>query len=137
MSKSGLKFKSSMEREQVAVLLEDMARSLRKGIICAQQDPDFLTLTPGEVISVEFEAAQKKDKEKVELELSWRQEVTAEATPTDFKISAQQPEIKIEPPKPEPESKPEAKPEAKAAKPEAKPETKAAKPETKADTPAK
>ena len=104
MSKSGMEFKSTMDREQVAVLLEDLARSIRKGTVCAQQEPEYLTLSPTDVIEVEFEAAQKKGKEKVGLELSWRQEVLGEESASGFKISAKTPEVK-----------PEPKPEAKAA----------------------
>ena len=121
MGKSGMEFKSTMDKEQVAVLLEDLARSIRKGTVCAQQDPEFLTLSPTDIIEVEFEAGQKKGKEKIGLELSWRLEMPVEETAgAAFKISAKAPEVK---PAPEPApAKPEAKPEDK---PEAKPEDKA------------
>lgn len=114
MGKSGMEFKSTMDKEQVAVLLEDLARSIRKGTVCAQQDPEFLTLSPTEIIEVEFEAGQKKGKEKIGLELSWRLEMPVEETVgASFKISAKEPEAKPAP-KCDPIKAP-AKPEDKAA----------------------
>ena len=119
MGKNGFEFKSAMEREQVAEMLENLAASLRKGTVCAQQEPEHLTLKPADVISVEFSAAQKKGKEKLEIELSWRQEtLAAEGETATLHISSTEPEPKPEPVKDEVKDKVEKAAEAVANKAE-------------------
>lgn len=107
MSKNSMECKSVMTKAQAAELLEDLARSLRQGTVCVQRDPEFVTLKPRDGMEVVLAAAQKKGKEKLEIELAWHQEVTPTQEPGGFKISAKEPE-----PKPEPE--PAAEPAAEA-----------------------
>lgn len=103
MGKNSMECKSVMTRAQAAELLEDLARSLRQGTVCVQRDPEFVTLKPRDGMEVVLGAAQKKGKEKLEIELTWYMEVAEAPTPSGFRITAKEPE-----PKPEPVMEPEA-----------------------------
>jgi amphi-Trp domain-containing protein len=71
MSKSKLKLESRLPLDQAAARLEELAASLRSGQACFQAADEALTLCPGQVVDMEIKVAVKKDKEKVEIELSW------------------------------------------------------------------
>jgi amphi-Trp domain-containing protein len=91
--KGEVKIKRSMEAEALADVLDDLVKSFREGTVCVEQGGEFVTLKPGGRIEVEMEAGQKKGKQKLSVELSWRQVDVQEEEAADFKISSQEPEM--------------------------------------------
>jgi len=108
MSKHGIAIKGTMDFESVLAFLEDVVNSFREKTVCVQRGDEFITLKPGETIDMELEAVEKKGKQKLSLELCWREEVITEGE-EPFKVSCEVPE-------PQPEPEPEA--EAEEVKPE-------------------
>ena len=84
----------------MALVLEELAASLRAGKICIESDGEFVSLNPAEVLDLELKAGQKKNKNKLSLVLYWREIFPSEQVETVFKISSQEPEI-LEEPEPE------------------------------------
>jgi amphi-Trp domain-containing protein len=93
MSKQGIAIKGSMDYASVVAFLEDVVRSFKEKKVCVQRGEEFVTLTPGESIDLEVEAAQKKGKQKLCIELTWREELSVESD-MPFKVSACEPEPK-------------------------------------------
>lgn len=92
VSKKEVNVKGSMPPKMVLTILEDLLDSFRKGKVVIQNGTDFVTLRPSDQISLELEAGQKKDKEKIVLELSWhRASETPEMPEKGFRISAEEP----------------------------------------------
>lgn len=96
MSKNGIAIKGTMDFESVLAFLEDVVNSFREKTVCVQRGDDFVTLKPGETIEMELEAVEKKGKQKLSLELSWREEVITEGE-EPFKVSCEVPEPAPEP----------------------------------------
>ncbi len=71
MEKKSVVINERMESDQVVAFLEDLVESLRAGTICIQHGDDLVTLKPGSHVSMELEAAVKKGKEKLSLEMAW------------------------------------------------------------------
>ncbi len=97
MSKHGIAIKGTMDFESVLAFLEDVVNSFREKTVCVQRGDEFITLKPGETIDMELEAVEKKGKQKLSLELSWREEIITESE-EPFKVSCDVPEV------PEPEA---------------------------------
>jgi len=97
MSKQSVSLKGEMELERVITHLQEIVNGLKEGTICIQQSTDLVTLKPSGNIEVELEATLKGDKEKLSMELSWRQETEKEALDQDFKITCSEPEAIEEP----------------------------------------
>ncbi len=93
MSKQGIAIKGSMDYASVVAFLEDVVRSFKEKKVCVQRGEEFVTLTPGESIDLEVEATQKKGKQKLCIELNWREELHVESD-MPFKVSACEPEPK-------------------------------------------
>lgn len=147
MSKSGVSVKGTMDFPSMVAFLEDLVGCFKEKTICIQRGDEFITLKPAENIEMEIEAKQKKGKEKLVLELSWREELPQldeEEAEAPFRVSAKEPEL---PPCDVPQGMPaaaacepavEVKAEVKAdAKPEVKAEVKDEKAEAKAKAGAK
>ena len=69
--KKEVKYKAVMNRDQLADYLEGLANGFRQGSIAIDAEKGDLTLQPTETMSVKIEAAEKKDKYKMELAVSW------------------------------------------------------------------
>ena len=80
-----------MEAEGVANLLSDMVNSFREGKVVIQKGSSFVTLKPVGQIEVELKAAEKKGKQKIEIQLSWKEENLPEQTEDEFRISGVEP----------------------------------------------
>lgn len=95
MKKNEVKLKRTANAENVAQILNDLAGSLRDGTICVENGVDFVTLNAGNdaLFDLELQAAQKKNKQKFELELSWRTALPKIDETEDFRISSKEPEI--------------------------------------------
>ncbi|MBF0551318.1 MAG: amphi-Trp domain-containing protein [Deltaproteobacteria bacterium] len=91
MDKPKIELKNSMGRSEVIAYLEGLVEGFKAGKIVLEQGAQVLEMTVPEVVQVEVEARQKKDKAKFALELTWYQ--IADTDECDFvKISAQNPE---------------------------------------------
>ncbi len=144
---NNISVKGSMDFNSTLAFLEDLVASIKEKTVCIQRGEEFITLKPTDTIEMEIEAKQKKGKEKLSIELSWRQElpkVESEEAEQPFSVSSKEPEIPAVPAEDEPapcdvpkglpspagcEAKaPTAKEEFKApeSKPEADDKTKAA-----------
>lgn len=103
MKNNEIKIKMNANAEAIAKILEDIAASIKCGKICVQRGADFVTLIPSESMDIEMEAIKKKGKQKLTLELTWRNVVSVKDTGADLAISSEEPEIE----KPESETVPE------------------------------
>lgn len=70
--KRTIEIEESMSREQAADFFRMLANGLQSGSIELKSGEETLTLSPTDMISVEIEAKQKKDKSKFSMEMSWR-----------------------------------------------------------------
>ncbi len=91
MKKNEVNVKCKMEAEAVANLLSDMVKNFREGKVVIQKGSSFVTLKPVGQIEVELEAAEKKGKQKIEIQLSWKEEILPEQTEDEFRISGDEP----------------------------------------------
>ena len=85
MGKEKVGIKGKMEKKKAVCYLEDLLKSFKEGTIFLQQGGEQVTLKPAHLVEVELEASAKKGKEKLHIELSWKNEKTLEDT-TGLKI---------------------------------------------------
>ncbi len=97
MSKNGIAIKGTMDFDSVSAFLADLVKSFKERTVCVQRGEEFVTLTPGDVVELELEAVVKKGKQKLSLELAWKDEVLAEVE-APFKVSSKEPEVPVEAP---------------------------------------
>ena len=71
MSKK-IKVEGVMSLNQAVSYLEDVITSLKEGSIRVEAGEEAMTLTPQDLVDFEMGLAQKKGKEKFELEISWK-----------------------------------------------------------------
>ncbi len=82
MEYNEVRVESDLELGQAISYLEDIVAGLKSGRLCVQHEEDELTLAPQRTVSVSIKARQKKDKESVNLKISWRTPtVQKEGTP--------------------------------------------------------
>jgi len=72
MKKKKFEMEELMTKEKVADFLRKVAEGIEAGCIELQDDEETLTLSPPDIIAVEIDAKQKKDKAKFSMEISWR-----------------------------------------------------------------
>lgn len=93
MKKNEVKVKGNLNAKDLATMIEDLVKSLKEGTVCIESGENFVTLKPGDSIDFELEAVQKKGKEKLVLEMGWRQAVPEEESAESIlKISSKEPE---------------------------------------------
>lgn len=91
--KAEMKIKKTCDAESIADMLRQLADAFREKTVCFEKGGEFVTLRPGGGIDFALEAGVKKEKQKVSLEMSWR-EMTPEAEQEEeLKISSQEPEL--------------------------------------------
>lgn len=88
MSKREIEIKTVLGREEAARYLQELAQCLAGGRIVVQRGAEYVELRPSGSLELTIEAAGKKDKEKVSLELAWRMEAAPQAGGCAFTISA-------------------------------------------------
>ena len=127
MAKKEISYKASLPHHQAIKHLENLVASLKKGSVCLQVGEDYVLLKLDEVVpmDIEVEASEKKGKNRLSLELAWREVrlkedlsepmLSISRTPGKGENQAQaqpEPEAQTEP---EPEPEPEPAPETPAA----------------------
>ncbi|MBI5592659.1 MAG: amphi-Trp domain-containing protein [Deltaproteobacteria bacterium] len=91
MKKNEVNIKCKMETDAVAILLSDMVKSFREGKMVIQKGSSFVTLKPVGQIEVELEATEKKGKQRIEIQLSWKEAVFSEQPEDEIRISGDEP----------------------------------------------
>ncbi|MFW5838086.1 MAG: amphi-Trp domain-containing protein [Desulfovibrionaceae bacterium] len=93
MKKNEVSVKGVMNADGVSTALRDLVQSMNEGKICVEHNDAFVTLLPAEQIDFELKASAKKGKQKIEIELSWREVPPQEDVSGGLKISSTEPEI--------------------------------------------
>ena len=70
--KSRIKVEGVMQITEVIANLEKLVADMKAGTVSLSAGDESLTLNPSVLVNVEMKAAQKKDKEKFSLEISWK-----------------------------------------------------------------
>lgn len=90
-SKSGISVKGSMDFKSVTSFLEDLVKSFKDKTVVVQRGTEFVTLKPTDTIDLELEAAVKKGKQKLTVELAWREDVQSDEE-VSFRVTSTEPE---------------------------------------------
>lgn len=94
MKKNEVKVKRKMDSGAVGDLLSDLVDSFKQGTVCIQEGPAFVTLTPAGEIEVEIAATEKKGKQKIEIELNWKETAPVPGDPAaPVRITSKEPEF--------------------------------------------
>lgn len=94
MPKKELKVKMIGELNDVIAQMEAIISSLKEGKVVIQKNNSFISLSPQEQVTLEIEAEQKKDKEELSIELSWRSaDIITNDNSAGLTISSHEPEI--------------------------------------------
>jgi amphi-Trp domain-containing protein len=72
MDKVDVTKEEHVSSEQLAKFFDDLAMGFRSGSVTMKQGMESITLTPPNVVFLEASMSQKKRKEKIELEISWK-----------------------------------------------------------------
>lgn len=73
MSKK-IKIDGLMELGKACGYLEDLLASLKQGTLHVAVGADSITLVPDGIVDFEMEVSQKKEKEKLSIEFSWKKD---------------------------------------------------------------
>lgn len=71
-AKGEIKLKETVAIAEAANRLEWILKGLLAGSITLSSGEETLKLTPSSVLDLKVKASQKKDKEKIEIEIEWR-----------------------------------------------------------------
>jgi len=69
---SKAKLEGVMELREAIARIDAISAGLKAGEVTLNDDKETLVLHPARVVAVELKAGQKKDKEKISLEISWK-----------------------------------------------------------------
>ena len=72
MGKDKVKVEGVMDTKEMIAYLEDLVSGFKAGSVCMTVGEECLTLKPRGVMDVSLKVSQKKDKEKLSLEVQWR-----------------------------------------------------------------
>ncbi len=96
MSKKEVSMEGMMELSAAVSYLEGLVKSLKEGKVVVQKGDEFVELTPEKNVYLEIEAKQKKEKEKITVELFWgkkeEEKPEEEEAVPELKISSKAPE---------------------------------------------
>lgn len=70
--KNKIKIEGVMQLSEVIANLEKLVADMKAGIVTLAAGDESLELNPSVLVNVAMKAAQKKDKEKFALEISWK-----------------------------------------------------------------
>ena len=91
MKKNEVSIKSKLEADAAASMLSDLASRFKEGKVVIQKGSSYVTLRPVGQIELEIEAVEKKGKQKIEIQLSWKEDILLETQESGIKISAEEP----------------------------------------------
>lgn len=93
MKKNELKIKKSMNAADVSKIFGDISENLKKEKMCLINGNDFITLIPSNQMDIELKAIQKKEKQRVTIEISWEEKPEIEETQPELVITAEEPAV--------------------------------------------
>ncbi|WP_287042560.1 amphi-Trp domain-containing protein [Desulfonatronospira sp. MSAO_Bac3] len=93
MSKNELKYKAVLGKDQVIEHLESLMHAVKEGRLNVQHEDQSLSLAPGENLKLEIKAGAKENKEKIEFELSWSENMELTDPVGQLNISSTEPEM--------------------------------------------
>ena len=67
-----MKMKGGMNVDSAVSYLENLIESIKTGAVHLEKGANVMALHPSELLKVEVQAVQKKDKEKITIELAWK-----------------------------------------------------------------
>ena len=89
-NKRELKAELQMAMPELVRYLEAILDGLREGKVYLEHGGEVVALNPAGTVTLEIEAKQKKDKEKLSLEVSWQRGVAFDPTEEEqLRISSQ------------------------------------------------
>lgn len=97
-TKTSISYHGTVGIDEAKNILRDLLNSLDEGKVVIRRGTEHVTLTPASNVELELTGKQKKDRQSLELELSWHLEAPLEGS-ADVDISSEEPEP---PPEPEP-----------------------------------
>ena len=77
-----ISYRSRLDLEKVAALLEDIAGGLKNGTVTVEHDDNELTVSPGGIVSVKVCARQTHNSESVRVKVRWPRTEPAETAPS-------------------------------------------------------
>ena len=75
-------YRSQLETEKVAVLLEKIAAGLRSGTVTVEHGDQNVSITPSDVVSIRVRARQSEKSERLSIRLRWPRGASPEGAPT-------------------------------------------------------
>ncbi|SLM32655.1 hypothetical protein MTBBW1_790053 [Desulfamplus magnetovallimortis] len=91
MKKQEINIKHELSVEETVDLFNEISKSISEGTISIEYGEKQISLKPGCRFDVEIEATRKKGKQKLNIELSWKEEDPTCACKPVLKISSQEP----------------------------------------------
>ncbi len=93
MSKKAVSVEMETEIAKAADTLSQIASAMKAGTISLQKGDESVVLLPEGLVTVELEAVQKSEKEKIKIEISWKKPVIEEpVTAPELRISSKAPD---------------------------------------------
>ncbi len=106
MKENKISHRQLIKKEDAIAYLENMAGSLKSGKIVIERNGQYVSMTTPELMNMEISAKEKKDKNELSIEFSWRKEpFVPDIAPLNITSE--------EPPEPEEEAEKEETAEAK------------------------
>jgi amphi-Trp domain-containing protein len=91
MKKNEVTIKYKLDADAVATMLSDLACGFKEKKVVVLKGSSSVTLRPAGQIEVEIEAVEKKEKQKIEIQLSWKEEILLDMSEAEIKISTEEP----------------------------------------------
>lgn len=93
MSKKSVSMELEADAAKASETLSQIASAVKAGTVSIQKGDESVVLMPEGVVSIELEAVQKSEKEKIKIEISWEKAVVEEPEIVpELKISSKSPE---------------------------------------------
>lgn len=83
MDKAKVSVEKMLGAKEALAVLEDLVQGFKAGRMTITEGEQSVTLVVPELLELELEAKQKKDKSKLVIELSWRTPVEAAPSPSE------------------------------------------------------
>lgn len=74
MKENKISHRQLVKKEDAIAYLENMAKSMKSGKVVLERNGQFVSLTAPDVMNMEIAAKDKKDKNELLIEFSWRKE---------------------------------------------------------------
>jgi amphi-Trp domain-containing protein len=74
MKENKISHRQLVKKDDAIAYLENMIKSLREGKIVIERNGQFVSMTAPDLMNMEISAKDKKDKNELCIELSWRKE---------------------------------------------------------------